>query len=75
MIPTRRVRSTHREFQMTARRERLFVLRDLIPLGQVRIEVVLASKDRTFLDRAVQGEAGFDGFIDGLSIEDWQRSR
>ena len=58
-----------------AQRQRAVVLRDLVALGQVRVEVVLSGKDRRRLDRAPERERGLDGVVDGLPVEDRQRPR
>ena len=47
--------------------EWLVVLRDLVSLGQVGIEIILAGEDRGFVDAAVQGHGcqrgEFDRFL------------
>ena len=43
--------------------QRLLVLRDLVALGQVGIEVVLAREDRGLLDRAARGQGGAHGEV------------
>ena len=48
--------------------DRLVVLTDLVRLGHVRVEVVLAGKGRT-LHRAVDGQAEPHGQFDGLAVE------
>ena len=55
--------------------QRLIVLRDLVALGQVRIEIVLAREDRHRVDRAVQRQRGLDGQFHGVAIQHRQRAR
>src|SRR5262249_17030634 len=50
-------------------------LRDLVALGQVRVEVVLAREHRRLVHRAAERERGADGVIDGRSIDDGKRAR
>ena len=45
------------DLQLPVLHDRELVLADLIPLGKVRIEVVLARKDRAGRDRGVRGKA------------------
>ena len=52
----------------------LVELRDLIALGIVRVEVVLAGEDAALADLAVDGFGGEDGVLDCLAIEDGQGS-
>src|SRR5262249_59743681 len=54
--------------------QRLVVLRDLIALGQVGIEVVLAGEAREAADARADGEAEPDRQLDGLLVQDRQRS-
>src|SRR6185503_10344554 len=54
---------------------RPLVLRDLVALGEVRIEVVLAREDRLGLHVAAERQRRHDGVVDGLAIEDGQRAR
>ena len=55
--------------------DRQFELGDLVPLGEVGIEVVLAGEDRARRDRAVGGQPGHDRVFDHLAVEDRQGSR
>ena len=52
----------------------LVELRDLVALGQVGIEVVLAREDGALADLAVEGERGQRGELDGLGVEHGQRA-
>ena len=54
--------------------QRHIVLRDLVPLGQVRVEVLLAVKFGAGADAAAQAQAGGDGFAHRLSVEHGQRA-
>src|SRR5947209_8672794 len=63
------------EFDGAMLRERLVVLRDLISLGQVRIEVVLAREDAALVDRTFQRKGRLYGELHGTAIEHGQRSR
>ncbi len=55
--------------------ERLIVLRNLVALGQVGIEVVLARKDRPFAHLAIQRQRGQHGKLHGLGIQYRERAR
>ena len=56
------------DFKESIFTERSFVLRDLISLGQVRIEVVLASKPGMPVGGTVQGKSRPYGILDSLSV-------
>ena len=47
----------------------LVELRDLVALGQVGIEVVLAGEDGALAHLAVDGQSGQRGELDGLGVE------
>ena len=51
------------------RRERQLVHRNLIALGKVRVEIILAGEARARLNRAIDGERGAHGEIERLLIE------
>ena len=55
--------------KIAVRAERFFVLRDLVPLGKVRIIVVLPGKDTSPIDGAVRRESSLNGKIDDLLVE------
>jgi hypothetical protein len=56
--------------------QRQRVLADLVALGEVGVEVVLALEaDRIGLDVAVQRQPGEHDELDGLPVDDRQRSR
>ena len=57
------------EIQPTAERERQIVLGDLIPLGEVRVEVVLAVKLRELGDLTVQRQRGPEGEPDPRLVD------
>ena len=52
----------------------LVELRDLVALGQVGIEVVLAREDGALAHLAVDGQGGQRGVLDGLGVEHRQRA-
>ena len=52
--------------------ERQFVLGNLVALGEVGIEIVFASEAGMVVDRAVQGERGAHGHLDGALVEHGQ---
>ncbi len=54
--------------------ERRVVLGDLVALGQVGIEVVLAVEDRVRRDLAAEREAELHGPVHGLAVEHGQRA-
>ena len=54
---------------------RLLVLRDLIALGQIRIEVILPREDRRLVDRAAESQRGTRCEVDGAAVENGQRAR
>ncbi len=55
--------------------EGLVVLRDLVALREVRIEIVLAGKDRGLVDAAVQGHRGQCRELHNSLVENGQRAR
>ena len=63
------------ELDRAAGRERPLVLRDLVALGQVGIEVVLAREDRRRVDRAAERQRGARGELDGAPVQHRQRAR
>jgi len=54
--------------------QRLVVLRNLVALGQVGIEVILARKDRCLIDAAIQRHRGQGGELDRLAVQHRQSS-
>src|SRR5213082_1098029 len=52
--------------------ERQFVLGNLVALGEVGVEIVFASEAGMVVDRAVQGERGAHGHLDGALVEHGQ---
>ncbi len=62
------------DVEMPGRGQRLFVLADLIALGQVRIEVVLAREDAGLVELAAERPRGAERELDGPSVQDRQRS-
>ena len=70
-----RDRSTDGDVEASAERQRPLVLRDLVALGQVRVEVVLPREDRFALHGAAKRQGGLDGEVDGLTVEHRKRAR
>ena len=64
----------HHDIDVAVLRQRLVVLRDLVPLGQVRIKVVLARETRLRVDAAVQRQRTLDGQFHRLAAQHGQRS-
>ena len=52
--------------------DRQLELGDLVALGQVRVEIVFACEDRAWCDLAVGRQAGFNGKLYDLLVEDGQ---
>ena len=67
--------ATDFNFQPAVGSERQFVLRDLIALGEVRVEVVFPGKTRAFLNRTIQGERGAHGHFHGALVQHGESSR
>ncbi len=63
------------DHQVAIGAQRHIILRDLIALGQVGIEVVLAVELRVFGDVAVERERRHDGVVNRLLVDDRQRPR
>ena len=63
------------ELDRAALDDRRLVLADLVALGQVGIEIVLAREDRQRRDRRADGEAEADRPLDGAAVEHRQRAR
>ena len=57
------------DIEPAADADRLFELGDLVALGEVGVEVVLAGKDRALGDGAVGGQAGHDREFDDLLVQ------
>ena len=68
------VHTIHRNIDVTMLGQRLIILRDLISLGQIRIEVVLAREARRGPDPAIQRQRRFDRQVHGLAAQHGQRS-
>src|SRR5215475_9644128 len=58
--------------QATTLDEWLLVLRDLIPLGQIRVKIVLPGKTAHMCNRPLHGQTRADGELYRLAIEHWQ---
>ena len=63
------------ELEATVTAEWQIVLRNLIALGQIGVEVVLAIELRELGDLAVQRECGTDGRLDRPPVDHWQGPR
>ncbi len=63
------------ERQLAARGDRLLELRDLVALGQVGVEVVLARERRLRVEAAAECEREAGGEVDRLAIEHRQAAR
>ena len=57
------------DIQRAAQHHRLLILADLVALGQIRVEVVLAGKDGDRCDLRADGQPETDGMLDRLPIE------
>src|ERR1700685_1520994 len=55
--------------------QRLVVLRNLVALGQVRIEIILACKNRSLIDAAIQSHRRERGELDRFAVQYRQSSR
>ena len=62
-------------FQRSAGGQRLLVLRNLIALGKIRVEVVFPRKNRPLVDRAVEGQGGLCGKVDGPAVQNREGPR
>ena len=60
--------------QAAAGRQRLLVLRDLIALGKIGIEVILAREHRALVHVAAERQRRGHGEIDRLAVEHRQRA-
>ena len=63
------------EFEVTVATEGQVILRDLVALGQVGIEVILAVELGEFRNLAVQGERGPDRALDRAPVDHGERTR
>ena len=68
------VRAVNLDVQAAALDERLLKLRNLIPLRQVGVEIILARKPVRGGDHAAHGEAGAHGQLDRLTVEHGQHA-
>src|SRR5207249_8103732 len=57
------------DFEPATGGERQFVLGDLVALGEIGIEIVLAGEAGMVVDGAVQGKGGAHGHFDGALVE------
>ena len=69
------VRAGHVDIDPAVLGQRLIVLRNLVALGQIRIEVILAGEDRAGVHRAVQRQRGLDGEFHSMAVQHRQRAR
>jgi hypothetical protein len=63
-------RSSRLEFKVTTDAERQIVLRNLVSLGEIGVDVVLAVEFTERRDFAVEGETGQDAELDRGAIDD-----
>ena len=63
------------DFDVAMFRHRLVVLRDLVALGQVGIEIVLAGEDRSRVDLAIQRRGRQHGELHRPPVQNRQRAR
>jgi hypothetical protein len=66
---------TQRDRQLAANDHRQFVLADLVTLGKVRVEVVLARENRSRGDLCADRQAEADCAFDGALVEHRQHAR
>ena len=67
--------SIDRDLQVAVGAEREVVLRNLVPLHQIGVGVVLAVEFAVLGDAAVQSESNHDDRLDGLAVYDGQGAR
>jgi len=65
------VRLRRRHLDISLFGQRLVVLRNLVALGQVGIEIILAGEDRCFVDAAVESHRGQRGELYRLAVQHW----
>src|SRR5438874_6413383 len=51
-----------------------FVLRNLIPFGQVRIKIILPRETRVLVHGTIQRESGLHGQLDSALVQYWKRA-
>ena len=66
---------THINVQVSTNTQRQLVLRDLVTLGQVGVEVVLAGKEVVRLNRTVQRQTSHHSVPNGVFVDGWQGPR
>jgi hypothetical protein len=52
-------------FQISILAKGSLILGDLIPFGKIGVEIVLAGESRPPVNRAIHGDAGTDGMLNG----------
>ena len=62
------------ELDRAALHHRSFILADLVPLGQIGVEVVLARKDRVLCDLGADGQTELDRPFDRAAVHHRQRA-
>jgi len=63
------------DIQVSVFRQRLFILRNLVALGQIGIEVILAREDAGLSHLAVQRQGGLDGQRHRVLVDHRERAR
>jgi hypothetical protein len=61
--------AANRQVETAVQRERTLVLRNLVPLGQIGIEIVLAGEDGERLHLAAERQRGLDCAVHGHVIQ------
>jgi hypothetical protein len=59
-------------FKKAVLAKREFILGDLVSFGQIRIEIVLPGKAGESINGAIHGQAGSNGILNGLPIQNRQ---
>src|SRR5208282_6756046 len=63
------------DFYISKLSQRLVILRNLVALGQIGIEVILARKNRSLIDTAIQSQRRPSGELDGFAVQHRQSPR
>ena len=69
------VLTVHGDLDIAVLSDRQIVLGDLVGLGEVRVEIILAVELAELRNRAVGGQPGLDGVFQHLFVQDRQRPR
>src|SRR5215470_12753553 len=60
------------DLQHAVSRKRLVVLRNLVPLRQIGIKIILTREDRLLIDVQAQSECSSGAKLDGVTIQYWE---